>query len=83
MIALKKKKEISIKINLKKHPKTTNLKILKTFDKTMLLTLPKDWEAECEIKEIFKNGVYRNGSNISMDTSDNFTESEYLKLTEI
>lgn len=75
MIALKKKKEISIKINLRKNTKTPNLKILKTFDKAMLLTLPKDWEAECEIKEIFKNGVYRNRS--SMDTSDNFTESEY------
>lgn len=38
---------------------------------------PKEWEAECEFKEIFKSGVYRNRSNIPMDALEKSIESEY------
>lgn len=95
MVALRKKKEISIKlinlqkskINLRRQIKTLHAKQLKVFDNPMLFTfetnvaLPKAWEngyeeGGCDIKEIFKNGVYRNGSNISMDTSEKSFEGE-------
>lgn len=92
MVALRKKKEIPIryvslhksKINLKKPTKTPTLKHFKIIDDSMLLEFeqpvrsPKDWDDECEMKEIFKNGLYRNRSNISMDTLDKSTHSECI-----
>lgn len=86
MFPLKKKREsntkqnnlLKTKINLKKQTKAPNLKQLKIFDNQMVLQLdthvilPEQWEEDCQMKEIFKNSIYRTRSNISLNTSDHF-----------
>lgn len=87
MVALKRKKEIStnlqkLKIILRKSTKTPIVKHFPMFNSTMLLKFESpvllstnDCEAGSEIKEIFKNEVYRSKSIvIPMDLSE--TESE-------
>lgn len=74
---------LKLKMKLKKQTKTTNLKLFTIFDGSMPLKpeapvmLTEDSEVECDVKEIFKNVLYRNKSNISMDTLDTSTDCEY------
>ncbi len=88
MVALKKMKAFYLnlnksKISSRKPTKAPKLKHFNLFDSSMQLkfdmpaVMEKNWEAEYEIKEIFKNGIYRNKSNISMDLSDSSAECEY------
>lgn len=72
------------KVNLKKPTTATNCKPFHIFDKSMQLKIeipvifPDNWDAQCEMKEIFKNSIYRYKSDPSLNKLKNSTEGEKL-----
>lgn len=84
LVSFRKKKQFYINLQKSKtNLRKSNVKRFKVFNSSMPLkfqapvSLIVNLPADGEVKEIFKNVLYRNKSAVSMDLSNDSEESEY------